>query len=74
MASSSFFLSDDNQERTFGYKSFSLCLTTSQNNRSLFALLFAFLICFAMGFAPESPVQQASICQKYNSPEACLVW
>ena len=25
-------------------------------------------------FAPESPQQYASICEKYNTANACLVW
>ena len=32
------------------------------------------LIASAMLLAPEEPVEQASICQRHNTMEACRVW
>ena len=49
---------------------------TSQAQRTFnlsFAAAFTFLT-FVTIFVPESPNQVASICEKYNSVNACRVW
>ncbi|WP_392350091.1 hypothetical protein [Parasynechococcus sp.] len=58
----------------------SSCLHRS-GSRSLHApglpvrgVLVGALIVSALLLAPEEPVEQASICQRHNTVEACRVW
>lgn len=38
------------------------------------ALLVAALLATAFALAPETPQDQAAICQRHNGPAACRVW
>ena len=45
--------------------------------RSRLQFILGMMICFmglAVFFAPEKPEQYASICEKYNTVNACQVW
>ncbi len=45
--------------------------------RSRLQFIFGMMICcigLAVFFAPEKPHQYASICEKYNTVNACQVW
>jgi len=45
--------------------------------RSRLQFILGMIICcmgLAIFFAPEKPQQYASICQKYNTVNACQVW
>ena len=50
-------------------------LSAQKKSQNLIKLLFAsicFLLCIVV--VPEKPSNFASICEKYNSSEACQVW
>ena len=50
-------------------------LMIKKKNQSLIKPLIAsvcFLLCIV--FVPEKPTNLASICEKYNSSDACQVW
>ena len=44
------------------------------NDRCLKVFVPFFLMMFAIVFAPESPQQLASICERHNPEIACRVW
>ncbi len=73
MASSSFRISVSNQ-RNQEFPIFACPRGGPQNPGKALLLMVAAFSSFAIAFAPEAPLQQASICQRHNSSEACLVW